>query len=278
MRYALTAAFHNRRAKTTAFVRHVRADDDVNGRISSYLLFDDGSTDGTSQELLADFPDLMIVRGDGTFYWSGAMRVLLNRASELPDVDALILSNDDIALSSGKLRSALDLFEDLNGDHPTVVVGAFSDGAGNTTYSGMRQRSRNRPLSLEMIPPSEKAVQCDTFNGNLVIIPKAIYKDVGGMNPRFRHLFGDIDLGYRISRTGARIVIAPGHVGVCYLNKSVNEQLNALTIRERWNVAFGPLRSINDYRHFVHAHSPVTAPARVLLEVVKRTLMVLRGR
>ena len=57
--------------------------------------------------------------------------------------------------------------------------------------------------------------RCATFHGNCVLIPDAIARKVGVIDPAFRHYVGDIDYGFRAGRAGFEIWLAPGFAGTC---------------------------------------------------------------
>lgn len=90
-----------------------------------------------------------------------------------------------------------------------VVVGAVRGGGGQTLYSGRRGRS------LTLVEPGEvRPEPCDTYDGKVVLLSRAVYDRVGDPDKVFRHRMGDYDHGCRARRAGVRAFVAPGHVGV----------------------------------------------------------------
>ena len=80
------------------------------------------------------------------------------------------------------------------------------------------------------------------MNGNCVLIPRAIAREVGSLDPAFSHSIGDIDYGLRAGRAGYSLWIAPGFFGTCK-NDSIYtkpwRQAN-LSFRERFRRLNGP--------------------------------------
>lgn len=92
----------------------------------------------------------------------------------------------------------------------TVVVGAVRNAYGDTVYSGRRGRS------LTLVEPGEHRPEpCDTYDGRVILVPRAVYDLVGDPDKVFRHRMGDYDHGCRARRAGVTAFVAPGHAGEC---------------------------------------------------------------
>ena len=60
---------------------------------------------------------------------------------------------------------------------------------------------------------------CDTFNGNVVLIPRAVTKEIGNISLEYsRQHSGDIDYGLRAKYAGFESWVAPGVIGECQSN------------------------------------------------------------
>jgi GT2 family glycosyltransferase len=211
---ALTCC-HDRRETTLRGIRSLELQ--TGGAINiAVVLFDDGSSDGTSAAVREAFPTVTVVRGDGENYWSRSMAVAQQHALRVSQPDYLLWLNDDVVLLPGAtdlLVSAAKAAGDLR-----VIAGATVDeSSGQTTYSGLRRFGR-RPLQLRRVSCSGAVEAIATFNGNVVLVPRAIYQCVGPVDGRYQHAFGDIDYGYRVSAHGFGSLLAAGPVGYCDRN------------------------------------------------------------
>lgn len=185
-------------------------------RITIYLL-DDGSTDGTSEAVSCDFPSVNILSGSGALYWNGGMRVAFEAAIK-HKFDFYLWMNDDTKITVDALEKLLATFDEKNqiSEKPPIVVGATSNESGSkTTYGGVNRSSWYKPVSYRLIGADSKAIECDSMNGNCVLIPSDVVSSIGNLDPAFQHYMGDHDYGHRAQKAGHPIWLAPGFVGVC---------------------------------------------------------------
>lgn len=210
---------HNRRAKTLEALTSLFAQD-LHARLHVFLV-DDGSTDGTAEAVSLRFPEVQIIRGSGSLFWAGGMRLAYEFSSDVPR-DFTVWLNDDVSLwphALSTLRSVQD-WRAREGRTDVMVVGAFCDpSTGTTTYTGLVRDSRLRPLRFQPLTPTAVPLSCDTVHGNLVLISEAVREAVGNLDAGYTHAMGDMDYALRAKRRGFEIWLAPGHVGTCPFNE-----------------------------------------------------------
>jgi GT2 family glycosyltransferase len=175
------------------------------------IVVDDGSTDGTGEAVRAEFGSARVIAGDGTLYWARGMQLAESRAiPERPDF--LLWLNDDVTLDP----TALDRLLGTAATCPdAIVVGALLDSETRlVTYSGVLQ-SRWHPLRVRLVEPGDRPLEADTFNGNVVLVPRLVSERVGSIDGGFSHSQADFDYGLRARQAGFRVVVAPGTFGTC---------------------------------------------------------------
>lgn len=220
LRIAALLTCHNRQKKTLASLDALLGQSMLDGiTIKAYLL-DDGSTDGTAEAVRARHPQVEILRGDGSLFWNGGMRCAFAKALER-DYDYYLWLNDDTLLYPGALENLLHTHRRVTemGSPASIIVGSADDPeTGELTYGGLRRETRLLPLRLKPVSPGEEPRECETMNGNCVLVPRAVANAVGNLDPAFTHGMGDIDYGFRAREAGCGVWVAPGYAGSCYRN------------------------------------------------------------
>src|SRR3954466_15183881 len=85
MRISALITCHNRREKTVACLEALYKNS-LPTALLTVVLVDDGSTDGTSEAVAEQFPDVIIHRGDGSLFWNKGMHIAHTIAEKLdPD-------------------------------------------------------------------------------------------------------------------------------------------------------------------------------------------------
>jgi GT2 family glycosyltransferase len=200
------------------------------------VVVDDGSTDGTAEGIRAEFPSARVVTADGTLFWARGMELAESHATtERPEF--LLWLNDDVILDASALARLLATSASCP---DAIVVGALVDPeTGALTYSGVR-RSWWHPLRTSLVEPGDRPLEADTFNGNLVLVPRSVYERACPIDGGFSHGQADFDYGFRARGAGARIVVAPGTHGTCSRARPPHFEDPTLSLRERWRLVQSP--------------------------------------
>jgi GT2 family glycosyltransferase len=236
IRVAVLLTCHNRREKTLSCLRLLFEQQLPEDTAMTVFLVDDGSTDGTGASIRSEFPQVRILDGDGSLFWSGGMRWAFAEALK-EDFDYNFWLNDDSFLDPSAINLMIATHRRLaaRGDKRSIVVGSMRDpDSGHLTYGGEVRNSRIHPLKFKLLPPADVPLECDTFNGNAVLIPREVANIAGNISSSFTHSMGDTDYGLRARKLGCSLWIAPGFVGSCSCNDVKNTFLDAnLPLRER---------------------------------------------
>jgi GT2 family glycosyltransferase len=228
-------ACHQRRERTRAALASLFAQDIGRDAALEAVVVDDASTDGTSDVIREEFPRTHLLHGSGDLYWAGGMR-LAEDAARSRHYDYMLWLNDDVVLAPDAVRRLLSVARRA-GD-AAIVVGALRDpGTGETTYSGLR-RSRWHPLRWQALEPAHLALEADTFNGNVVLVPRRVCEAVGGIDGRLVHAAGDLDYGLRARKLGFPTLLAPAHVGTCERGEALRTA--DAPLRQAIRMLFGP--------------------------------------
>lgn len=233
---AILLTVHNRKYQTLDCLRSLYINTIPSHIKFDIFLTDDGSVDGTSEAIKMEFPEVNILIGDGNLYWNRGMYKAWDEARK-NCYDFYFWLNDDTIL---KKDAVMALIEGSERHSDAIMVGTTSDFNNDQKYTyGGRSFKRNYPL----VKPSEyNDVLCDTFNGNIVLVPQSVYKKIGILDPFFRHSFGDIEYGLRALKNGIKSYILPGVLGYCKRDRAIPIfRKKGISIIKRYNLLYSPL-------------------------------------
>ncbi len=224
---------HNRRETTLSCLRQLSAMRFDRQRIRlDVFLTDDGCTDGTANAIQREFPGTRILEGDGSLYWNRGM----HRAWEVAaagDYDYYWWVNDDTLVFADTLDRMLSCSH--GHEDQVLVVGSTgaTDGSGTVTYGGLTKGKLLCDLSREQY--------CETMNGNLVLIPRSVFRTLGMNDPYYRHALGDTDYGLRATEAGIKCIVVPGLCGLCDLHERPSVWRDpSQPFKKRWAHFFSP--------------------------------------
>ena len=239
IRTAVLLTVYNRREVTLQGLRSLHKAIEMlgGGYIFDVYMTDDGCTDGTSEAVANEFPDINIIKGNGNLYWSGGMRKAWQAAIDSGvEYDYFLWFNDDAQIFKDAF---LTIFHDeiVCGGN-VILTGAFCDMAGKPSYGG-------KTKSRVVIAPDGNVQPVELMNGTFVLIPKEIYAEIGINSELFRHGFGDYDYGLRAKRKGLGVFLTHKYVGS---TERHDEEIPAYfsierSLSERWRIMHDPRNS-----------------------------------
>jgi GT2 family glycosyltransferase len=219
VRVAVIVASHNRATQTLSALRAVHRQDGADAR-TDVVLCDDGSTDGTVEQVRTDFPSAIVLEEGPELFWNSGMRRAFSVAVEA-DYDFYLWLNDDTLLDPDAFAILLRTLDDpaVRAHHPAIIVGATRDPhSGELTYGGVIRSSRLRPMRFSTVPITDAPVQAEAMNGNCVLVPREVVRRIGVLDAGYTHAMGDFDYGLRARKAGASVWVAPGTIGTCARN------------------------------------------------------------
>ncbi|MGN7780845.1 glycosyltransferase family 2 protein [Mycolicibacterium sp. 22603] len=275
MRVAVLVTVHNRASTTVNGLSKLAAfsktlEDEFDFRV---FMVDDGSTDGTGEQVRKVPLNLVQIRGSGSLYWNRGMALAYEAArTSGADFDAYMLYNDDVVLDS----NFVDFMRQFRANHEAILVGAFLEpGTTEISYSGF-VRVGARPFAFIKPELDQLLVPVDTFNGNLVMIPSDVFEALGGLDPKYTHAYGDLDLGLRAKNMGVPSFVFGVPIGCCERGSSLAERVAAADVRTRWQLLFGFPHGPRSYLRFVRKHGSLSLfPVYAVGEITRRFAQLL---
>src|SRR5512138_1923464 len=100
---------HNRKHKTLLCLQSLYNQILTEGYKLDVYLTDDGCTDGTPEAIREEFPQVTIIKGDGSLFWNRGMYAAWTKATEIADYNYYLWLNDDTELFDDSLIELLDV-------------------------------------------------------------------------------------------------------------------------------------------------------------------------
>lgn len=221
------------------------------------VVVDDGSSDGTGDTLVKEFPSVKHLRGDGSLWWTGAMNIgvawVLGEAG--PDDLVLTLNNDTVPppdYVEGLLRAHEAAPDALIGsllvradDRLTII-----DGGVHVTWLTAKYQTVGRGATVRQADTSKpQLMPVDVLSGCGTLVPVRAFRRAGPYDQeRLRHYAADYEFSRRAHRAGFTLLVDWAcplyvHESETGIHASVGANGPRGLLRSFWNV-----RSANDFR------------------------------
>lgn len=230
---------HNRKSFTLACIESL-----MNQTVAGFVIIviDDGSTDGTEAAIKESFPEVIIIKGDGTLWWSGATNLGVRYALE-HNADYILTLNNDTLAPPNYIEKMLYWAK----RQPKSIIGSMAIDAesGEVIFAGERvnwKKAKYIPLHDYQEPGCSTGLhEVSHLPGRGTLIPRMVFETVGYYDQeKMPQYAADFDLTHRAIRQGfsvfcnydAKLKIFPQESGGKELRKTKS-------LRNFWIHLFG---------------------------------------
>lgn len=230
---------------------------------ASIYLTDDGSTDGTSEAVSKQFPEVHILKGDGNLFWAKGMHNSWSKALE-KNYEGYLLLNDDVEIYN-------NIFDELIAAHeysiktydkPGIYIGPTENKEeGKLTYSG--SLILNKFLyTQKRLTPNGTFQKCDLANANIMLVSNAVVQKIGLLSKEYSHGMADYDYTLTANKYNFPVLITKNYCGHCINDhKDKYEDFGEKTLAERKKILYSPTGLAYDsYLKYMRKFFPLRYP------------------
>lgn len=200
------------------------------------IVVDDGSTDGTYQHLKDNYPEVIILQGDGNLWWTGATNMGVRKALELSasNEDYILTLNNDLVVISEYLQELMNIAK----QEKPCVVGSVSVNIrdiNKVEFAGLKwnkitakySRPKEFETSYSELSAQHLFIETDLLPGRGTLIPIILFKQIGLFDQQnFPHYAADDDFSLRSKKSGYNLIVATKAVVKSHVNESGLEVIN----------------------------------------------------
>ncbi|MFD2569128.1 glycosyltransferase family 2 protein [Spirosoma soli] len=207
---------HNRRELTRRCLACLAVQTYRNHRV---VVVDDGSTDGTDEMIRQQFPDVIVLKGDGNLWWTEATNVGVRYAQEYDvagEQNFVLTLNDDTEVKPDYLQTMVDAYE----SYKPCLIGSVSvdiDNPDKLEFAGTYSEfyfAKGGPLAAEYnydykeLVKRATYVKSDSLPGRGTLIPMQVFTEIGLYDSkRFAHYMADIEFSVRAQKAGYKLIV-----------------------------------------------------------------------
>jgi GT2 family glycosyltransferase len=115
-----------------------------------------------------------------------------------------------------------------------IISGIIEESNGKVIYGGSDDKGK-------IIEPNGSLNPIENLNGNVVLIPKYVFKKIGKLDPYYHHDLGDVDYGFRAIKIGIGVYTTRSSVGIGLKNEFCRVRFNNSNIVQRFKRLYSPL-------------------------------------
>jgi len=200
----------------------------INFKELNIIVVDDGSTDGTSEYLKINFPEITVLNGSGTLFWGGAISLGVEHVIKVSkSKDWVLLVNNDVELSPNAISNLIRISEkkDRNVLVSAITVSAEDKTTIITTGTIVKSWFLNitkhvyKGLSLDKITNKEP-IEVDFLTGRSLLHPVEIFDQVGNYDAKtFSHYGADDEFSMRVKKYGYFTLLCPSSIVFLHTNE-----------------------------------------------------------
>jgi GT2 family glycosyltransferase len=211
------------------------------------IVVDDGSTDGTGEMIHQEFPEVIVLRGDGNLWWAEATNWGIRYAQQHQDKrqsNFVLTLNDDTYVKPDYLQTLLDTYQ----THKPCLVGSVSvdsEQPNKLEYAGTtfdlyvakgKHLAENYNCDYRELIRQTSFIESDSLPGRGTLIPMRVFDQIGLFDSKnYVHYMADIELSVRARKAGYRLIVSAKSPVSEFVSATNSLVTHSASWKEFWN-------------------------------------------
>ena len=261
---------YNRKSITIDFVKCLKKQSCKNYEL---ILIDDGSTDGTAEQVKQEINNLSVIKGNGNLWWAGSLNAGIKSLKEknINDNDIILIINDDVIIDDTFLSTGSHLIKSMR---DTLLLAQFRDeNTGKIEETGIHADLVKLRFK---VAASKEQINCLSTRGLFILW--GTLKKIGLFKPLLLpHYASDYEFTIRAYRLGFRLITDPSLVLVNNHRHTGIRQMISGSFKERIKCLFSRryVRNPIYWTNFVILLCPWHAIVPNIIKVWAREISIL---
>lgn len=203
---------HNRIKHTLKFLESIK---NINYKNYQVVIIDDGSTDGSYEEIQNLYPEVILLQGDGNYWWTRSVNSGVKYALE-NNADYVLTINNDILVEQNFLNALVECAK----EYPDSVIGSKVYFNPTEICHGGGKKNLIFPPNFNITPfgkldnlKYQHIREVDSVAGMGMLVPVSIFKAIGLFDEKnFPHYYADTEFALRAKKAGFKNLFCPDSV------------------------------------------------------------------